>query len=549
MKIFLPAFAGFTATRRHDIHRSCRRTQNILCKETRYDGDSIGEGDGRIQYNGDGDDNSISRRSLLHSVGLSVAGALSSGPASALLRYAVSTDTHQNYVNAANAMGLVQFPCKPGSLANTYHMMRAGESGLEAEGILSTNPLFMTNRDDALTPIGMAQVEEVCNKLLSLDINPSVVKYSLASKCLDTVNIIANTMMIGRNRIVPEFTFMDGRGAGFFDGKPLESAEPALWAMDNQEGGNEGRDGAPPPTDDGTGNETLQDQVIRLRQLISILETQYSGDEILLVFPDGTSPALLSCLIAGISLKDVHALNYEPGEVRISVDMPSTKSLLKEKISSPQYKEVLAKGKTELVALRKEYEQHEKEHGAWFQSSEPLVDSSAATNFVEMKKLGNSQKSFRSAFNNDVDGRSADNAVSLGAFAMMSGMAMWRGDIDDVDESEQQVDTQINPKTALAYANPNGVSVDSTERQDVMPVSLPDVSLSVPLLVAPISTTSYTNDVNDSTTSHNVVPDDVPVLSNEDRILAAETAMDEYLSQDDGADAWLSSMADMIDEE
>ena len=74
--------------------------------------------------------------------------------------------------------------------------------------MFSTNPLFMTNRDDALTPIGMAQVEEVCNKMLSLDINPSVVKYSLASKCLDTVNIIANTMMIGRNRIVPEFTFM-----------------------------------------------------------------------------------------------------------------------------------------------------------------------------------------------------------------------------------------------------------------------------------------------------------------------------------------------------
>ena len=445
--------------------------------------------------------------------------------------------------------------------------------------MFSTNPLFMTNRDDALTPIGMAQVEEVCNKMLSLDINPSVVKYSLASKCLDTVNIIANTMMIGRNRIVPEFTFMvssivscirafrayayiyaltlntyiyyqDGRGAGFFDGKPLESAEPALWAMDNQEAGNEGRDGAPPPTDDGTGNETLQDQVIRLRQLISILETQYSGDDILLVFPDGTSPALLSCLIAGIPLKDVHALNYEPGEVRISVDMPSTKSLLKDKITSPQYKEILAKGKTELVALRKEYEQNEAEHTVWMQGSEPLVDSSVtATNFVEMKKLGNSQKSFRSAFNNDDDGRSADNAVSLGAFAMMSGMAMWRGDIDDVDESEQQVDTQINPKTALAYANPNGVSVDSTERQDVMPVSLPDVSLSVPLFVAPISTTSYTNDVNDSTTSHNVVPDDVPVLSNEDRILAAETAMDEYLSQDDGADAWLSSMADMIDEE
>ena len=131
MKIFLPAFAGFTATRHNvNLGRTCPQTQHILCKEKRYDSDC----DGRIQ-NVDGDDSSMSRRSLLYSVGLSIAGTVSSGPASALLRYAVSTDTHQN-VNAANAIGLVQFPCNPGSLANTYHMMRAGESGLEAEGIL-----------------------------------------------------------------------------------------------------------------------------------------------------------------------------------------------------------------------------------------------------------------------------------------------------------------------------------------------------------------------------------------------------------------------------
>lgn len=131
MKTFLSAFAGFAATSRHDIHvRSCRQN-SIICNEKRYDGD----GDGRIQYNVDGDDNNISRRSLLHSVGLSIAGTVSSGPASALLRY-VSIDTHHFDAANANAIGLVQFPCKPGSLANTYHMMRAGESGLEAEGIL-----------------------------------------------------------------------------------------------------------------------------------------------------------------------------------------------------------------------------------------------------------------------------------------------------------------------------------------------------------------------------------------------------------------------------
>ena len=40
------------------------------------------------------------------------------------------------------------------------------------------------------------------------DINPSVVKYSLAAKSIDSANIVATTMMVGRNRIVPEFTFM-----------------------------------------------------------------------------------------------------------------------------------------------------------------------------------------------------------------------------------------------------------------------------------------------------------------------------------------------------
>lgn len=63
--------------------------------------------------------------------------------------------------NAVGKGGLVQFPCRPGELRNTYHLMRAGESFLEEEGILSTNPLFLTNRDDALTVLGTAQVEAV----------------------------------------------------------------------------------------------------------------------------------------------------------------------------------------------------------------------------------------------------------------------------------------------------------------------------------------------------------------------------------------------------
>ena len=110
-------------------------------------------------------DDSVSRRSLLHSAGLLFAGTLSSGPLASLGRFTYTDPNVANKklgdVNAANAMGLVQFPCQPGELTNTYHMMRAGESGLEAEGILSTNPLFLTNREDALTDLGTMQVEEV----------------------------------------------------------------------------------------------------------------------------------------------------------------------------------------------------------------------------------------------------------------------------------------------------------------------------------------------------------------------------------------------------
>ena len=54
---------------------------------------------------------------------------------------------------------------------------------------------------------------------------------------------------------------------------------------------------------------------------MSIMETQFSGDTILLVFPDGTSPALLMCLIAGIPLNRVHEFNFDPGEIRYNITM------------------------------------------------------------------------------------------------------------------------------------------------------------------------------------------------------------------------------------
>jgi hypothetical protein len=93
------------------------------------------------------DERDSSRRSFMKSASLSFAGVVTSGPLATLLRLtqagvpSATSTLDSSYV--ANALGLVTFPCPQGSLMNTYHLMRAGQSLLEEKNILSTNPLFL----------------------------------------------------------------------------------------------------------------------------------------------------------------------------------------------------------------------------------------------------------------------------------------------------------------------------------------------------------------------------------------------------------------------
>ena len=57
-----------------------------------------------------------------------------------------------------------------------------------------------TNREDALSPLGIEQVQDACNAMMSRDINPSVVKYSLAAKSIDSANVVASEMKVGINK-------------------------------------------------------------------------------------------------------------------------------------------------------------------------------------------------------------------------------------------------------------------------------------------------------------------------------------------------------------
>ena len=252
-----------------------------------------------------------------------------------------------------------QCPLCPGSishlhlkeLSNTYVFMRTGESLLEEDDILSTNPLFLTNREAALSDLGQAQVVEACRYLKSEEIEITQGRYSLAASCADAADIVVDQLKLGRDRIVPEFTYLDGRGVGAWDFAAMNKTQEAVWALDVDEAGIAGRGGRPPENEDGTPAETLGEQVTRLQNCICLLETLYTGDTILLIFPDGTGPALLSCCIGGIPLSRVHEFNYDNGEIRYDVNYDSINALAAE--PTPQYYlDIIQRGREELAELR-----------------------------------------------------------------------------------------------------------------------------------------------------------------------------------------------------
>lgn len=82
---------------------------------------------------------------------------------------------------------------------------------MEEDGVLMTNPLFLTNRENALSSKGTAQVERSASILSALpaDMAVSQVRYSLAANSLDTANLLGRELYIGRDRLVPEFNFME----------------------------------------------------------------------------------------------------------------------------------------------------------------------------------------------------------------------------------------------------------------------------------------------------------------------------------------------------
>ncbi|XP_048563900.1 uncharacterized protein LOC125544314 [Triticum urartu] len=211
---------------------------------------------------------------------------------------------------AASARGLFRMP--PPGLANRYFLVRAGESVYEGQGLLRTNPVAKTSVDSGLSPAGLRQAARAALELRRLGAceDDCWIWPSITQRAYQAAEIIAVANSINRSKIVPEYSFLDARGLGAYEGKRLE-ALPEVYASDNIS-----PDIKPPPTYDGTPNESVADVFVRVTQLMSILETQYSGDTVVIVSPDSDNLSILQAGLIGLDLRRHDSLFFQPGEVR-----------------------------------------------------------------------------------------------------------------------------------------------------------------------------------------------------------------------------------------
>ncbi|PWA43206.1 phosphoglycerate mutase family protein [Artemisia annua] len=226
------------------------------------------------------------------------------------VNYEESNLVTATFLPSADARGLFQMP--PPRLSNRYFLVRAGESEYESMGIINTNPVAKTSMDNGLSKIGKIQTVKAALKLKEMGAcdNNCWIWPSITQRAYQAAEIIAAINVVNRSNVVPEYSFLDARGLGAYEGRPLQSVSE-IYASDVVS-----QNVKPPPISDGTPNESVADVFVRVTQLMSILETQYSEDTVIIVSPDSDNLTILQAGLVGLDLRRHSELYFEPGEVR-----------------------------------------------------------------------------------------------------------------------------------------------------------------------------------------------------------------------------------------
>ena len=303
------------------------------------------------------------------------------------------------------------------------------------------------------------------------------------------------------------------------------------------------------------------------------METQYAGDNIVLVFPDGTSPALLSAMIAGIPYNKAHLLEYEPGEIRLGVTRESISNFYQQKLieeeETKKYASILDKGQKELQRLRsldedqlvsKKDEMIEQERIAMEEKlrqkeneRRKLEEQERLTRMKRQKELEQQRQEQRlkriQNVNGDPNGSvdepenwlpSILSIAALGGGLAVAGLSTSSDDIGDAGGKKASNTTTAEddgPERVEVSSKPSSLELEND--------TLASGSISEEELI----TSNVTlDDSTEDEVEEQEEQQQPPPPTEEDKIISAQEAMDKYLNQDDGGEAWLKAMEEIIDE-
>lgn len=207
------------------------------------------------------------------------------------------------------ANGLVFFP--PEQLNNRYFLLRAGETRAEASGRIEANPIATLGPTSYLTPTGVEQVKSAAKALEGAGLAGGAgcwVYYNKAAPSQQSALVLQRELGISTSNMVPDFAWLDPRGVGAFEGKGVSVLDDVrrMDATDPLQ--------RPPPGDDGTPSESAGDLLVRTRNIVSIIETSYTGADVVLVSPSSDVLSVLRAAALGEDLREHTRFSLGQGE-------------------------------------------------------------------------------------------------------------------------------------------------------------------------------------------------------------------------------------------
>ena len=279
---------------------------------------------------------------------------------------------------------MLTFPI-PAPLKNTYALARSAECFADSRDEVQTNPVKKLATNNALTMKGREQAKEMAKKLNDMNFVPTFIWTSNTERAYETGSIIAKEIGLGQNRLVPEYSFLDARSAGIFEGKNIKSTWKAIHYMDEKEGINY----KPPPNNDGTPTESVSDVLVRDNQLISSIETSHGGEQVLIIAPDSDVLSIITAALSDanpdIVLPSHAKYSFQNAEIRMLnplVKEPTTLATGQTKeearASTRRMRAVRVGGSVSNTALKKS--------NSWFDIWEASVDRGQILELSSTKK-------------------------------------------------------------------------------------------------------------------------------------------------------------------